>query len=91
MRVNHVTSGEFVEFDITADNGVDEGRYFFNYDTFNSLNWPQFATGIYGGQCTISLVVGAAGGASSLPATPSSYIIIKINGTQFVIPAYAQS
>ncbi len=40
---------------------------------------------------TTQSTVGAAGGASSLPATPSSYIIIKINGTQFVIPAYAQS
>lgn len=40
---------------------------------------------------TTQSTVGAAGGASSLPATPSSYIIIKVNGTEFVIPAYAKA
>jgi hypothetical protein len=37
----------------------------------------------------IQTTVGAAGGASALPATPSQYIKIIANGTEYVIPAYA--
>jgi hypothetical protein len=32
--------------------------------------------------------VGAAGAASALPATPSTYLKVKINGNTYVIPAY---
>jgi hypothetical protein len=35
--------------------------------------------------------VGAAGGASALPATPTGYLQIAIHGTEFVIPFYAKS
>lgn len=35
--------------------------------------------------------VGSAGGASTLPATPTGYVIIKVNGTERVIPFYAKS
>jgi hypothetical protein len=35
--------------------------------------------------------VGAAGVASALPATPSLYFTIRINGTSYVVPAYAVS
>ena len=35
--------------------------------------------------------VGAAGSAAIVPNRPTSYIIIKVNGTEFVIPAFAQS
>lgn len=35
--------------------------------------------------------VGAAGGASALPATPTGYIPIKVGGSTFVIPYYAAS
>tara|TARA_R110000803_G_scaffold84303_1_gene150470 strand:- start:67 stop:843 length:777 start_codon:yes stop_codon:yes gene_type:complete len=35
--------------------------------------------------------VGSAGAASSLPANPTGYLILKINGTNAVIPYYAQS
>ena len=34
--------------------------------------------------------VGAAGGASALPATPTGYFTIKVNGSTFVVPYYAQ-
>ena len=33
--------------------------------------------------------VGAAGGASALPATPTGYLRVEISGTEFVIPFYA--
>lgn len=35
--------------------------------------------------------VGAAGGASALPATPTGYILFNINGTDRAIPYYAQA
>jgi hypothetical protein len=35
--------------------------------------------------------VGAAGAGSALPATPSGYIKIKIAGSSFVVPFYAQA
>jgi hypothetical protein len=38
---------------------------------------------------TTSSTVGSAGGASALPATPSGYITVDINGTDYKIPYYA--
>lgn len=35
--------------------------------------------------------VGAAGGASSLPATPTGYLTVVIGGAEMVIPYYAQA
>ena len=32
---------------------------------------------------------GSAGVASPLPATPTTYFKIKVNGTEYVVPAYA--
>lgn len=37
---------------------------------------------------TTSTIVGAAGAASGLPATPAGYIQISINGTQYKLPFY---
>jgi len=35
--------------------------------------------------------VGSAGGATALPATPTGYLKIIIDATEYVIPYYAQS
>jgi len=35
--------------------------------------------------------VGAAGGATNVPAAPSIYFKIKVNGTEYVVPAFAVS
>lgn len=35
--------------------------------------------------------VGAAGGATALPATPTGYLQVTINGTEYVIPYYAHA
>ncbi len=40
---------------------------------------------------TTQATVGAAGGASALPATPTGYIKTYIGATQYVIPYYAQA
>lgn len=50
---------------------------------------------IGGGTCTVTTqtTVGAAGGATALPATPTGYIQIYLNGssTKYIIPYYAQA
>lgn len=38
---------------------------------------------------TVGTTVGAAGGATALPATPTGYITVSINGTDRKIPYYA--
>lgn len=35
--------------------------------------------------------VGGAGGATALPSNPAGYLILKINGSNYVIPYYAQA
>lgn len=41
--------------------------------------------------CPTQTTVGAAGGASALPATPTGYIKFVIDNTEFAIPFYAVS
>jgi cytoskeletal protein CcmA (bactofilin family) len=50
---------------------------------------PQ-GTGTVDFKVTAQSTVGAAGGASALPATPTGYFKIKVNGSTFVVPYYAQ-
>jgi hypothetical protein len=38
---------------------------------------------------TAQTTVGSAGVASPLPATPTTYFKIKVNGVEYVVPAYA--
>lgn len=40
---------------------------------------------------TTQATVGAAGGASALPASPDIYLKLNINGTNYVVPAFAVS
>jgi hypothetical protein len=35
--------------------------------------------------------VGAAGAATALPANPTGYFVIQVNGTEYVVPYYAKS
>ena len=48
-------------------------------------------TGLVDFITTAQTTVGAAGPASALPATPTTYFRIKVNGTEYVVPAYAVS
>jgi hypothetical protein len=51
-----------------------------------TLNGPSGTIMAY---ASTSTTVGAAGGASALPATPSGYVQMRIAGTNFKIPYYA--
>ena len=48
-------------------------------------------TGTVDFQVVTQSTVGSAGVASALPATPSTYFKIKLNGVEYVVPAYAVS
>lgn len=52
---------------------------------------PTVAASQIGLGSTTQTTVGAAGGASALPATPTGYLIINVAGTNRVIPYYAQA
>jgi len=39
----------------------------------------------------VQTTVGAAGAANAVPATPTTYFQIKVNGTTYVVPAFAVS
>ena len=65
-------------------NGVDGNSDSLKLNGAGSIRWGQAAH--------FQTTVGAAGGASALPATPTKYVKIKDNaGTTFVIPVYAAS
>jgi hypothetical protein len=40
---------------------------------------------------SVQTTVGAAGGASNVPASPTTYLVVDINGTNYAIPAFATS
>lgn len=52
---------------------------------------PTVGAGQVGLGATVQTTVGAAGGASALPATPTGYLIINVAGTNRVVPYYAAS
>jgi hypothetical protein len=49
---------------------------------------PTVAAGQIGFGGTVATTVGAAGGASALPALPTGYVIINVAGTQVKVPYY---
>ena len=51
--------------------------------------WRVKGSGVQRYYGTTSSTVGAAGGASALPATPTGYILMDIGGTEYKIPYYA--
>lgn len=60
----------------------------------NSFNRPQLTNPIILGEITMAspftqTTVGAAGGASALPATPTGYLKFIIGNTEYVLPYYA--
>jgi hypothetical protein len=55
----------------------------------NNIAAPTAAASQVAFGSTTASTVGAAGGASALPATPSGYLIINVAGTNFKLPYYA--
>lgn len=62
---------------------------FFGGIVVGNIAAPTVAANQLGLGSTTATTVGAAGGASALPATPTGYLIVNIAGTNFKIPYYA--
>jgi hypothetical protein len=82
---------------LTVNHGVSTGSLRLienNITTVNSnddIVLDPNGTGTVDFVVTAQSTVGSAGVASALPATPSTYFKIKVNGTEYVVPAYAVS
>ena len=59
--------------------------------TNDDIDLDPAGTGLVNLVTTAQTTVGAAGAASAVPATPTTYFQIKVNGTTYVVPAFAVS
>jgi len=57
--------------------------------TNDDIDLDPAGTGLVNLITTAQGTVGAAGAASAVPATPTTYFQIKVNGTTYVVPAFA--
>lgn len=85
-----VTDGNGNSVSLTASDGVGTNR---NGGNVNIQVGNLTGSGTQGRIVLTNMptasTVGSAGGASALPATPSGYLMLNINGTAFKIPYYA--
>ena len=68
-----------------------EGNVISTLTTNDDLDLDPAGTGKVNVITTAQATVGSAGSAAALPGQPSTYFQIKVNGTTFVVPAYAVS
>jgi len=59
--------------------------------TNDDIDLDPAGTGLVNLITTAQTTVGAAGAAAAVPATPTTYFQIKVNGTTYVVPAFAVS
>lgn len=57
-------------------------------DRWLSLLWKKTKSGEVFDEATTATTIGAAGGASALPATPLGYVTTEINGVTVKMPYY---
>ena len=80
---------------LTVNHGLSTGSLRLienNITTVNSnedIVFDPSGTGTVDFVVTTQSTVGSAGVASALPVTPSTYFKIKVNGVEYVVPAYA--
>jgi hypothetical protein len=91
------SNGSLGSLSVTNSTGTLKAQLYYNETTdvanlrtfgIDRIQWDSTGAMDIRGQTTES-TVGAAGGASALPATPSGYLKIKIGGTFRKIPYYA--
>ncbi len=93
---NSTTGGFAITFKTAAGSGVSipNGRTCYVWCDGTNVNAQDYLTGVtLNGTPTLTgattgTTVGAAGGASSLPATPLGYLTLSINGASVKIPYY---
>lgn len=83
-----VDNSDSDKFKISASAALGTTDYF-QIDSAGSIAIGTGTTTTHRLNTVVGTTVGAAGGASALPATPTGYITININGTDRKIPYYA--
>ena len=88
-----VASGQNLEAGfIQVDNNISlQGNKIFAALSNSDIDIDPSGTGTVNFRVPTQASVGAAGGASALPATPTGYAKFKIGDTEYVIPYYAAS
>jgi len=77
---------------LVVDNNISiNGNRLFATLSNSDVDIDPAGTGTINFRVPTQSTVGAAGGASALPATPTGYAKFKIDGTEYVIPYYAVS
>lgn len=83
--------------DVSTTGSISNGRLLLEQNrivtqlTNDDIDINPAGTGKINYITTAQATVGSAGSAAALPGQPSTYFQIKINGTNFVVPAYAVS
>ena len=83
--------------DVTTTGSISNGRLLLEQNriitqlTNDDIDINPAGTGKINYITTAQATVGSAGSAAALPGQPSTYFQIKVNGTTFVVPAYAVS
>lgn len=86
MGVDNSDSDAFV---ISQSGTLGSANVYFRASTAGALTLGTGTATTHRLNTTVQTTVGAAGGGSALPATPTGYILISINGTNQAVPYYA--
>jgi hypothetical protein len=78
-------------FTLQAEDVTIHGGTIGTANSNQDLTIDPSGTGTVNLNISTQATVGSAGAASALPAQPTGYAIIKISGTEYVVPYYAKS
>ena len=77
---------------IIVDSNISlDGNRVFTRLSNSDIDLDPAGTGTVNLRVPVQTTVGSAGGASAVPATPTTYLKIKVNGVSYVVPAFAVS
>lgn len=86
------SSGPSIGMSVTTSSTWASSKYALVIDpSTTAITFGEGTTQVHRWNGATQTTVGAAGGASALPATPTGYIEVNVNGTARVIPYYAKS
>jgi hypothetical protein len=90
LSSSRVGANQLNAVSVAVSNSVDTNTLRSYSSNADIVVQPQ-GTGTVDFKVPAQSTVGAAGAASALPANPTGYFTIKVNGSTFVVPYYAQS
>jgi cytoskeletal protein CcmA (bactofilin family) len=90
LSSSRVGANQLNAVSVAVSNSVDTNTLRSYSSNADIVVQPQ-GTGTVDFKVPAQSTVGSAGAASALPANPTGYFTIKVNGSTFVVPYYAQS